>query len=571
LKIVRDFIQNVENYKVYNFILIVTVAFIIIIGNSFYYIRDNFENLAEQKRVLIVKDMDHEIKTWLLERVTNMENSAKFVDEIYDDEETLEAFSTIFMKNNKSFDAVQMLIPDLYLYVNGVKIDDYVKHYTDSYGERYYYKSDDEELWYLKLKWFTDTKKGMKTTMETMQEHGFLHVKTINICTPIDRNNEFKGVYCGIIKADSLFDKIKSFEMPKGSYYLIIDENGNILTEFNNSSLNLDEIKEAFSANFAGSFTKNIHTDKGVITMDILDDFGWYIVAGVNKSEVHEEALEAFLKHAVLISIFFIIFIVLVNGSYTFLYSRLDTKKREYKKMLEYSSRMSEVGELVSAINHQLRQPLNSLALITSGTIKLLSRDVFDKKTIESNLKLSQKSITLMDKTINIFRNFYRSDNEISEFYLKDAINGVLQVVYTNASQKNIMICMHDKNIKNLKIVSMENFVQQILLVLIQNSIDAIAPMEDLKRLDKRSIEIKFEVHEKSVDIDVVDFGRGVKEGIEKSIFSAFYKSSKRQGFGMGLFFAKKLANKKLMGDIMLIQNFNPTIFRFSIRKICKV
>jgi signal transduction histidine kinase len=571
LKLVKDFIQNIENHKIYNFILVTTIAFIIIIGNSFYYIRGHFKDLTEQKIALIVKGMEHETKTWLLERVTNIENSVKFIDEIYDDEVKLKAFSATFMKRNRNFDAIQLLIPDLYLYVNSIKIDDYVKHYTDSYGERYYYKNGDEELWYLNLKWFADTKKEMKTTMETMQEHGFLQVKTINICTPINRNDEFKGVYCGIIKADSLFDRIRLFEMPKGSYYMIIDEKGDILSEFNNSILSLEEIKKTFSANFADNSTKHIYTDNGAMMIDKLKDFGWYIVVGINENEVDDEAMQEFLKHAFLILIFFIIFIVVVNGSYTFLHSRTNTKKREYKRMLEYSSRMSEIGELVSAINHQLRQPLNSLALITSNTLKLSSHDDLDKKTLESNLKLSQKSITIMNKTINIFRNFYRSDNAISEFCLKDTIESVLQVVYTNASQKNITIRMYDKNIKGLKIVSIENFVQQVLLVLIQNAIDAIAPMEDLKEIGKRNIEIRFEVHEKIIDMDIIDFGHGVKKGSEKNIFSVFYKSHKQQGFGMGLFFAKKLANKKLLSDITLVNNFNPTIFRFSVRKVCKV
>jgi signal transduction histidine kinase len=540
-------------------------------ANSFYYIKEQFKDLTEQKRVLIVKDMEYETKTWLLERVTNVENSAKFISEIYDNEPRLKDFLSTFMKNNKSFDTVQLLVPGKYLYVNDIKFDDYVEGYTSSYGDRYYYQDKEEKLWYLKLKWFVDTKKNMKTTMETMREHGFLHVKTINICTPIERDSEFKGVYCGIIKADSLFDRIKSLEMPKGSYYLIIDGKGNILAEFNNSILGLESIKDTLIANFADSFTKNINTDNGVMTVDRLDDFEWYVVVGINKDEINDETMQAFLKHAAFVLFFFIIFIVVVNGSYTFLHSRTDTKKKEYKRMLEYSSRMSEVGELISAINHQLRQPLNALTLIISNTLKLLSREVLDKKRLESNLKLSRKSIILMNKTINIFRNFYRSDSIISKFYLKKTVNDVLQVLYTSTSQKNITVCMYDENIKNLKIISMENFVQQILLVLMQNAIDAIAPADGLKELDKRKIEIRFEVHEKSVDIDVIDFGHGVKKESEKSIFSVFYKSHKQHGFGMGLFFAKKLANKKLMGDIMLVRNADPTIFRFSIRKVCRV
>jgi signal transduction histidine kinase len=544
------------------------VAFVVLMINSFHYIEEQFTNLTEQRRVIILKTIEHETQTWLLERVTNIENSAKFISEIYDDEDKLKAFIATFMKNNKSFDAIQVLIPNLYFYVNSIKMDDYVKRYTDSYGQRYHYKSRDEELWYLKLKWFADTKQKMATTIEAMQEHGYLRTKTINICTPLDRDNEFRGVYCGIIRADSLFDKIKSLETPKGSYYLIMDKDGKVLVELNNSDLKLENIKDTFVANFTNKFTQS---DGGMVTVEKIGDFEWYIIAGIQESDIDNEAMKVFLKHAALILVFFVIFIAIVNGAYTFLHSRADAKKGEYEKMLEYSSRMSEIGELVSAINHQLRQPINSLTLIISNTLKLLSREDLNKKTIENNLKLSKKSINLMNKTIDIFRNFYRSDSTIREFYLKNTVRDVLHVVYTNTSQKNIAISVHDENIKNLKMTSIESFIEQILLVLIQNAIDAIDPMTDLKDINRRKIEIRFEVHEKSVDIDVIDFGHGVKKGFEKNIFSAFYKSHKEHGFGMGLFFAKKLAKKKLMGDIELVQNSNPTIFRFSIRKVCRV
>ncbi|MDR0579261.1 MAG: sensor histidine kinase [Campylobacteraceae bacterium] len=569
MKIVKEFIQNIENYKVYNLILVTTVAFIILMINSFYYIKEQFKELTEQKKVLLLKSMEHELKTWLSERITNIENSAKFINEIYDDEDKFKAFSTTFMRKNKSFDALELLVPGRYLYVNDIKFDDYVEHYTTSYGKRRYYKDSNEELWYLNLKWYKDTKKDMKTTIETMREHGYFHVRTINICTPVERNNEFKGVYCGIIKADSLFNRIKSLQIPKSSYYMIIDKNGEILA--NNSDFKLKKIKDMFTEKFTSNLTGSIHFDDSIITVEKFDDFGWYIVVGINEDDIEDEATRVFLKHAALIFIFFTIFIIVINGSYTFLHARANTKRIEYEKMLEYGSRMSEVGELVSAINHQLRQPLNSLALIISNTFKLSSNKSLDKKTLESNLKLSKKSIAIMDKTINIFRNFYRSDSAISEFYLKNTINNVLQVMHTNISQKNITVDMYNENIKNLKIISMENFVQQILLVLLQNAVDAIEPMNSLKDLDKRKIEIRFEVHEKFVYVDVIDFGCGVKKGVEKNIFSALHKSDKQQGFGMGLFFAKKLANKKLMGDISLLKNSNPTIFRFTVRKICKV
>ncbi|MDR3346802.1 MAG: sensor histidine kinase [Campylobacteraceae bacterium] len=566
----RDFINNIESYKIYNLIAVATIAFIIIVSDSFYYVSTELKHLSEQNRILIVKEIQQATNMWLFERITNVENSAQFIDDVYDDEQKLKNLAAILTNRSKGFDTTQLLIPGRYFYVNGEKMDDYTQHYTYGFGdEKYYYQNSDEEQWYLKLKWFTNTKANMKTTMETMDDHGLFHEKTINICTPIIKEGLFRGVYCGIIKASALLERIDKLDMPQGGYYFISDSLGNVLASYGNGSLGEDDIAKIFLDNPEG--VQQLDDEKNIITVNKFQDFDWYIVVGINEDEIQESAsVQSFFKHAIIMLILFVLFMLIVNGSYAFLYSRAAAKKKEYEQILAYNSRMSEVGELVSGINHQLRQPLNSLSLIISGTLGLLSKEVFNKKTVVGNLKLSQKSIVLMDKTIDIFRNFYRYNDAVSEFYLKEAVKSVLYVMHTNLSQSNITIEMDDSNIKELKIVSIENFIQQILLVLIQNAQDAIEPMNSLKDLEKRKIKIEFKHSGIYVSVYISDFGRGVREGSEKSIFSVLHKSQKKHGFGMGLFFAKKLANEKLMGDVMLLNNANPTTFCFVIKKDLK-
>jgi signal transduction histidine kinase len=568
---IKEFFKNIENYKIYNLILVATVAFIIMLVSSFFDIRSEFKSLADRNRELTVKDIRYTIESWIFERINGLEVSVQYFNQYYKSEKNVQNFLDIYLKSNKYFDAVQLLIPDMYFYVNNKKIDDYLEGYTYAYGEKHYYKGN-ESKWYLNEKWFQSTKKELRTTIEKVDDHGLFRETTFNICTPVSQDGEFKGVFCGIIKANLLFDKIKSLNVPDNIYYFMGKE-GNIVAQGGGNEDELDEkLAEIRRQKLSGGgyITPNdIYIDGDIVSMDKIADFNWYIAVGMNWEKIENEIIKRFLKHAFIVFLYFVAFIVIVNVSYTFLHTRAEAKRREYEKLLEYNSRMSEVGALVSAINHQLRQPLNALTLIISNSLQLLGKiKSAEIKNIKNNLKLSQRSITMMDKTINIYRNFYRSSDNISEFELVQCIENVLYVTHMDLMHNNIMIEVDKSGIEELKIHSSENFIQQILLVLIQNAKDAVSAMSVNKNeLENRKIEIKIRADDENVTIFVTDYGNGIKRAAANKLFSPLSRSHKPNGFGMGLFFAKKLAKEKLTGDLELIQNAKPTIFALKIKK----
>jgi signal transduction histidine kinase len=544
------------------------------LGNNFFGIRSDIKNIAEQNRIIMFREIRYIIQSWILERMNSIEIAAKYFDYNHDNEKNVQHFMNIYIEGNKYFDAVQLLVPDKYLYVNNKKMDDYIEGYTYGYGNKHYY-TENEDKWYLKEKWFQETKTKLKTTIEVIESHGLLHEPTFNICTPVFKEYEFKAVFCGIIKTELLFNKIKALNVPNDKlYYFIGDKNGNIFTQGGGSKdtlkYKLAKIREYKTD--GGYVTPNtLYFENDIVSIDTIDDFDWYLAVGMDGNDIENEALMRFLRHALVVFVCFITFIIVINGLYAFLHRRAEAKKREYEDLLEYNSRMSEVGALVSAINHQLHQPLNALMLIVSNTIQLLEAKKMDKNSIKSNLELSQRSISMMDKTINIYRNFYRNSDDISEFELSECVNNVLYVMHTNFAQNNITVNMDASAVTGLKIYSSENFIQQILLVLMQNAKDSIAAMPlNTKDINDRTIEIKFDADDENISIFVSDFGGGITQKGAKKLFSPLSRSQKQNGFGMGLFFAKKLAKEKLSGDVELANNANPTTFVLKIKKNIK-
>ena len=150
-KIFIHFIKNVENYKVYHIIIIFTLAFIFMLFNGFYHIQNELISFANQNRILISKDIDYTISSWISERINNLESSVKYLsqDFAFKDENKLKTFAETFLQDNHYFDAIQILIPGQYFYVNTMKFNDYRENpnYIDK-------KSGIEPL---KTQWFLDT------------------------------------------------------------------------------------------------------------------------------------------------------------------------------------------------------------------------------------------------------------------------------------------------------------------------------------------------------------------------------------------------------------------------------
>lgn len=554
-----DFIKNVENYKVYHIIIIFTLAFVFMLFNGFYHIQNELKSFANQNRVLIAKDIDYTISSWISERINNLESSVKYLsqDARFQDEKKLKAFAETFLEDNRYFDAIQILIPNQYFYVNTLKFHDYSANPT--------YIDEKTGIEPLKTPWFLDTKQQKKTTIYGMSVHGYLLEKTLNICTPILYKENFEGVFCGILKAKSLFEKIEKLTFPQNASYFISNDEGNILTPFQNSHFQ-KELEKFFlnKIDLNTNEPQKIIIDNAVITLSKFQRFNWYIGVVTDKEDILQESRQRVTSHAIWLLLCFILLLIVVNSAHEFLRRRVERRQKEYEFMLAHRSRISEIGELISGINHQLRQPINATALVVSSTLDLSERDLLDKPTLENNLKLCQKSISLMDKTIGIFRNFYRCSETVTEFSLLDCMKSVLHVNYIELTKSNINIEMDEKSFEDIHVISIENFVQQILLVLIQNAKESLnaLDLQGKEAFHKKIIRIAVTCEFGKVFIDISDGGGGISKEVQETLFSEFKISKKYQGSGIGLYFAKKLAKEKLLGDLTLHHAASPTTFR---------
>lgn len=202
--------------------------------------------------------------------------------------------------------------------------------------------------------------------------------------------------------------------------------------------------------------------------------------------------------------------------------------------MLRHQARLASMGELLANIAHQQRQPLNALSAIIIY-IKACLDNAAAKNGLAQKLNDATELIAFMSETIDDFRDFYAPKSKKEHFMLCEAMAKTRLIIGKTLSLKGIII---KENIdKNISLYGYKNEFANLILNLIQNSIDAY---ENVLDDGQKEIVIRAWQNSKKTLIIVEDRAGGIPAWAIKSIFVPYF-STKAKGSGLGLYITKML------------------------------
>ncbi len=235
-------------------------------------------------------------------------------------------------------------------------------------------------------------------------------------------------------------------------------------------------------------------------------------------------------------------------------------ESRQKDQAMFQQSRLAQMGEMISMIAHQWRQPLAAISA-TSATINLktklnkIDKDVF----IELSDKISNYSQHL-SATIDDFREFFKSKKEKSNITYTDLINSVLSIVEASTTNKNISIIKELNYQESFNAYS--NELKQVLLNLIKNSEDILIENE----IKHPYIKIKTYKKDKKLILEVSDNGGGIKKSIIDKVFDPYFSTkTKKDGTGLGLYMSKIIIEEHCDGKIDVSNDENGAVFRIAL------
>ena len=238
-----------------------------------------------------------------------------------------------------------------------------------------------------------------------------------------------------------------------------------------------------------------------------------------------------------------------------------EVKKSEAnQKRYEQQAKMAAMGEMMDAVAHQWKQPLNALSMMSDLLVMDYEAHEVDLDYIQQMRTDMQVQIEHMITTLNEFRNFFRPKEKNESFGLKRSLQSITLLVKDEFLKNNITINIKPK--QELLIFGNENEFKHLVLNIINNAKDAFNERE----IENRQIDINFFKDENYTYLEISDNAGGVPTHIIKDIFKPEITTKPAgKGTGIGLYMSTQIAQK--LGGILNVKNSeNGAVFQLKIQ-----
>ena len=240
-----------------------------------------------------------------------------------------------------------------------------------------------------------------------------------------------------------------------------------------------------------------------------------------------------------------------------------EEKNREKEKQLIQQSRMAQMGEMLSMIAHQWRQPLAAISASSASIeLKAGSNNLDNDIAIQKAQDISDFSQHL-SKTIDDFRDFFKPNKEKSKTTYDEVIRSVLSIIEVSIINKNIQLIQELNCHETFS--TYPNELKQVVLNLIKNAEDVLLE----KEIEDPTIKIATYIKEDRYILEVSDNAGGIPEDIINKIFDPYFSTKQeKDGTGLGLYMSKMIIEEHCGGELSVSNGDEGAMFKIVIQDI---
>ena len=241
--------------------------------------------------------------------------------------------------------------------------------------------------------------------------------------------------------------------------------------------------------------------------------------------------------------------------SYAQMQKRLKEAKLEIVKsnqQLIEQSKFAQMGEMISMIAHQWRQPLTAISSTAIAMKLKAQRGKLDDESIYRMTDRISNYSQHLSSTINDFRNFFSPSKDKRDTTYAPIIKSVLNIIEVSLHNKNITIKKEFNS--NTIFNTYPNEVKQVLLNLIKNAEDAVLG----NGIENPTITIRTDANTLSVS----DNGGGIPKEVLGDIFIPYFSTKlEKNGTGLGLYMSKVIIEEHCEGKICVSNSNEGAVF----------
>jgi PAS domain S-box-containing protein len=210
----------------------------------------------------------------------------------------------------------------------------------------------------------------------------------------------------------------------------------------------------------------------------------------------------------------------------------------EREQYIQNQAKYATMGEMIDAIAHQWKQPLNIISMRTSYLTEMFEGDksVDMDEVLKCKVSVMSQIEHLID-TLQQFREFLRPDKPKRVFNVKDTLQSVLTLIKDDIMKHNIDIVVDEQT--PIRIEGVENECKHVMLNIINNAKDIFAQ----RGIKEKKITITLLQKEQKYMIRFEDNAGGIDESVLDKLFDQ-HTSAREGGTGVGLFMSKQIIEK---------------------------
>jgi PAS domain S-box-containing protein len=234
--------------------------------------------------------------------------------------------------------------------------------------------------------------------------------------------------------------------------------------------------------------------------------------------------------------------------------NQLETSLRQAQVELAHITRLTTLGELTASIAHEVNQPLTGIVGNGAACLRWLSKDPPEfygevRASVEAMIGDANRASMIIAKIRALAKNSSPQMAIVDiNAVIKDAI-----ALFRHGLDDHRIVLRHELSTQSAPVMGDRTQLQQVIINLIMNSVDAMQDITDRAR--EITIQSSHSENGKVV-VEILDSGAGVDPHQIEKLFQPFY-TTKPKGLGMGLSISRSIIEAH---DGNLSMSSNPEI-----------
>jgi signal transduction histidine kinase len=227
----------------------------------------------------------------------------------------------------------------------------------------------------------------------------------------------------------------------------------------------------------------------------------------------------------------------------------LEKKILEQQDHLIINERHAAMGEMISMIAHQWRQPISTVSNIATTIMIRIEKDQCEPKILYKDMEQLTELTAYLSNTIEDFKEFFKPHKESQLIPLKTLIENSLSLFRPVVEASGITVINEVQSDEEIEVY--KNELIQVLINLLKNAHDQF----DTHPQKEMTIKLREVIYNDSFQLLIEDNAGGIDPAILSQIFEPYYSTKGDNGTGLGLYMSKIIVQDNMQGSIKAYNN----------------